>query len=107
MVLDYLKKNRDNPDPELLKRMNWSKEELQSFVDRWEELKRLEANGDEAARRKLRRVYRSLGLRPGGSGRRSEQQRDDKLRGLSDAGRHAPPAPFADKFRAYKRGISR
>ena len=106
MVLEYLKKQQDDPDPELLKRLKWTPEQLRKFVEKWEHLRQLEEQGDEAARRKLRRIYRSLGLRPGGDERRAVRRQQDRMRGLSDAARSKPPAAYADKFRAYKRSVA-
>ena len=106
LVLDYLKNQQDNPDKTLLKRLGWTPEELREFVARWETLRALEQQGDQDAKKKLDRVYRSLGLRPGGGDRQSVNRTDDRQRGLSDAARNKPPASFAEKFRAYKRGVA-
>lgn len=106
MVLEYLKKQQSDPDPELLKRLQWTPEQLRQFVDRWEALRKLEERGDSKAKKKLERIYRSLGLRPGGQQRRAVRQVQDRQRGLSDAARSKPPASYADKFRAYKRSVA-
>ena len=52
LVLERLKDQQQDPDPELLKSLGWTKEELQQFIARWEELKR-------AARRRSCRPGRS------------------------------------------------
>src|SRR5262249_40590779 len=42
LALEHLKKElrKDQPDPELLKRLGWTRGELESFVNRWEQMRR-------------------------------------------------------------------
>ena len=40
LVLERLKDQQDEPDPELLKSLGWTEEELQAFLARWEAMKR-------------------------------------------------------------------
>ncbi|MFN5394660.1 MAG: hypothetical protein ACK5EO_12160, partial [Planctomycetota bacterium] len=35
MLLDYIDRQRDQPDPDLLKRLNWNTEDFRKFADRW------------------------------------------------------------------------
>ena len=39
LVLERLKDQQHNPDPELLKRLDWTPEDLQQFLARWEQMK--------------------------------------------------------------------
>lgn len=46
LVLDYLKRQRQQPDPELLKEMNWTEQDLRNFVDRYQRARDLTANAE-------------------------------------------------------------
>jgi hypothetical protein len=107
LVLDYLKDQQQNPDPGLLDRLGWTRDELQQFLTRWESLRR-SARQDPAAGRELDEALRSLGLRAARPQPRSAAGPDDAVRGLRDAGsQSAPPASYLDQFRAYKKGTAR
>jgi hypothetical protein len=107
LALQHLKDQQNNPDPELMKRLGWTKEELNAFLRRWDELKRA-AKEDKEARPELDEAYRSLGLRPANAARRTLDQRDDTTRSMRDSGaRSEPPAGYADQFRAFRKGVSK
>lgn len=107
LVLDYLKDQEDQPSDELLEELNWSKEDLQRFISRWEEAKRAAAQ-DEAAKRELSEALRSLGLRPPSDQLRRSESKSDNLRGLGDVGPSStPPQKYLDQFRAFKKGAAR
>ncbi len=61
MVLDYLKRQKDQPDPELLKKLNWTEKDLKSFVDRWQRAKD-DAMRDPKKQKELEDSLKSLGL---------------------------------------------
>ncbi len=46
LVLDYLKRQRQQPDPELLKEMNWTEQDLRNFVDRYQRARDLTASAE-------------------------------------------------------------
>jgi hypothetical protein len=107
LVIDYLKDQKDQPSKELLDDLNWSKEDLQRFLSRWEEAKRAAAQ-DENAKRELNEALRSLGLRPQADVLRRGQAKSDNVRGLGDVGpSSAPPTKYLDQFRAFKKGAAR
>ncbi|HAY80428.1 MAG TPA: hypothetical protein DCY79_11525 [Planctomycetaceae bacterium] len=107
MVLDRLEDQKENPDPELLKKLGWSKDELNAFLDRWKKLKQA-SQQDAKGERELNESLRSLGLRPPGSRASTRNSQTDNVRGLRDTGtRHRPPPAVLERFNAYKKGISR
>lgn len=103
LALKYLKDQKDNPDPELLKKLGWTKDDLNAFLQRWESLKSSAKEGGEA-KEELNDAYRSLGLRPATDKRRSAATGDDALRGNRDAGaRREPPPGYAEQFKAFRK----
>lgn len=108
LVLNRLKDQQDNPDPELLKKLNWSQDELKEFIGRWEAMKQAAEESERSESRQLDQALRSLGLRRDNVDRRAVQRGDDQVRGMRDAGaRTKPPAEFFEQFNAYRRGIQR
>lgn len=105
MVLDYLKRQREKPDEELLDRLNFSADDLQDFVERWESARQLDETGQPEA---YREQLRSLGLRPPGATSGGAPAVDDTQRGLRDAGnRNRVPERFQEAFDAFRRSLSR
>jgi len=91
---------KENPDPNLLKRINMSKAEAQEFLRRMEQdLNKAKQAGveGEIARNRLR----NLGLRPSSGG-----GQDDALRGLRESAVSRPPAAYREEYRSYtERGV--
>ena len=107
LALEYLKNQRENPDPKLLKELGWTPEELNAFVNRWEALKR-DAKENPARRQELDSTLESLGLRPARDIKRRTTTRSDGAGGNQDAGnRSAPPASYQDQINAFRKGVSR
>lgn len=107
LALQYLKDQKDNPDPEMLKKLGWTKDDLSAFLKRWEDLKSSAKEGGEA-KEELNDAYRSLGLRPAGDKRRSAGAGDDAVRGNRDAGaRSEPPPGYAEQFKAFRKGAGK
>ena len=108
MVLDYLDRQRETPSPELLKRLDWTADELRAFADRWNHLRQSEQNAG-ADSQQIEEALRSLGIRSderGSIGRAT--QSDDQLRGLKDAGNRTPaPVIHRDAFDAFRRNANR
>lgn len=106
MVIDYLKDLESRPNPELLKELGWTPEEMQQFLARWQRLKRGAA--DDSGRRELDESLRSLGLRSPDSKLRQRRVQSDEQRGLSESGdRSQPPAAYRDLFDAFRKGAAR
>jgi hypothetical protein len=110
MVLDYLQQTRDEPDRELLEKLNWSEEDLRRFTDRWQQIREMgENSAAEKGNQELTETLRSLGLQPkSGATQRNTQESADALRGVRDAGnRRPPPAAYRDAFDAFRRAVGR
>ncbi len=101
---------KGEPDPELLKRLAWTKEDAQKFVEQWDAMMRASkttgADGN-TARRELDERLRSLGLRPSGTQLSGDRAKSDQQRGLREGVRSAPPAEYADQFRAFTTGTGK
>ena len=103
LALKYLKDQKDNPDPELLKRLGWTKDDLDAFVRRWEALKSSAKEGGDT-QAELDDAYRSLGLRPAQDKRRRAAAGDDAARSLHDAGaRSEPPPGYSEQYKAFRK----
>lgn len=106
MVLEHLDNQKDDPDPALLKKLGWTKEDLQKFLKRWQSLRR--ASDSENGKKEWNEAVRSLGLRPEGTAVRRGGQQGDEVRGLRDSGeRFNPPPGQLQKYNAYRRSVSR
>lgn len=93
-------------DQELLDELGWTKEDLQAFIDRWERMQD-GAKNKEDGKRELDQALRSLGIRPRDTSLKSNSARDDQARGMKESRRTAPPAEYAEQFKAYTQGTSR
>ena len=67
MVLDYLKDLPDDPKRQLLEELDWSADDLDAFVQRWQELKSAAREDPQGSGRELVESLRSLGLQPEGT----------------------------------------
>jgi hypothetical protein len=107
MVLQHLKDQEHNPDPELLDKMGWSKDDLAEFLRRWESLQK-SADDSPDGKRELDEALKSLGLRDPANRKRSGGTTSDDQRGLRDSGnRSAPPPTYRDLFDAFRKGAAR
>ena len=107
MVLKRLREQQFDPDPELLKKMNWTKEDLAKFLQRWEKMKQKAEEGSPAAQQDYQNALRSLGLTPGGRTRDLKVEKD-KMFGLREDGAvNRPPAEFMDDFNAFLKSRNR
>ncbi len=87
--------------------MNWTKEDLQNFLRRWEEMKQAAKTGNPQAKRQYENALLSLGLEPNTDGR-NVQTKKDKLYGLSqDAAVELAPAEFVDEFSEFLKARNR
>jgi len=112
LALSHLKDElaKDNPDPNLLKRLGWTRGELEKFVERWEQMRDASKTAGEqgtAARRELDETLRSLGLRPRTTSLRATTTGDDKVRGMKESRRTTAPAEYAEQTKAYSQGTAR
>ncbi|HEX5472496.1 MAG TPA: hypothetical protein VFW73_11445, partial [Lacipirellulaceae bacterium] len=103
---DELKKNK--VDNGLLKDLGWSREDLQRFVERWQQRKETAERDDaagKAAKRELDDALRSLGLRRGQLQQSAVQK--DSMRDLKEGYRGPVPLEYRDRLRVYNQGVSR
>ncbi len=107
MVLRRLKDEQHNPDPELLDKLGWTREDLTEFLRRWENLEK-SATESPTGKRDLDEALKSLGLRDPANRRRSGGKTSDNQRDLRDAGnRSAAPPKYREMFDAFRKGAAR
>jgi hypothetical protein len=107
MVLQRLKDEEQKPDPELLDKLGWSREDLAEFIRRWDALQK-SADKTPAGQRELDEALRSLGLRDPANRQRAGGTTSDDQRDLRDSGgRSSPPAKYRDLFDAFRKGAAR
>ncbi len=108
MVLNRLEEERYDPDPDLLDELNWSKDDLNQFLDRWREMKRQAESGtDPAAKRRYEQAIKSLGLSPDARQRKVKGKSDKKTGFKTDSAVNRPPPKIAPAFKAYLRDRNR
>ncbi|MEE3371825.1 MAG: hypothetical protein VX346_21010 [Planctomycetota bacterium] len=106
LVLEKLAEQESNPDPKLLKKLNWNAEDVTEFVRRWKKLKRNAVT--PTGKHELQQALRSLGLKPQETRINQRDARKGRISNLNDAGtRFAPPPGLRKRFNAYKRSVSR
>jgi collagen type III alpha len=101
MALDYLQRQRDQPDPELLKRLGWTEDDLRNFVDRWTAA-RDRAIESKTGRDDYMEDLRSLGLTPK-SDRKNAKGIDDRMKGLKEEGRTRAPKSLQNQYDAFRK----
>lgn len=108
LVLEDLRNQANNPDPELLKEMNWTEQDLKDFITRWDAMKQKAGNGTPQERKRYEDAVRSLGLRPESVRRNVIQSRRDQLNKLSEDGAvNRPPANLANEFNSFLKNRNR
>ncbi|MFN5393678.1 MAG: hypothetical protein ACK5EO_07210, partial [Planctomycetota bacterium] len=107
MLLDYIDRQRDQPDPDLLKRLNWNTEDFRKFADRWREAKeQAKLNPDKRA--ELEETLRNLGLSGAGQKINKLKDRNDGLRGMQEeGGRLRPPEALREQFEAFRKAAGK
>lgn len=106
LVLERLRDQEHNPDPELAKRANLTPQELQEFARRWSQLKK-DAETDPNKARELDEALRSLGLKDPKNRRRAGATVNDKQRDLRDAaGRTQAPSKYREQFDQFRKNSS-
>lgn len=107
MALRRLKDAEHNPDPELLDKLGWTREDLAEFLRRWEALEK-SATETPTGKRDLDEALKSLGLRDPNNRRRAGGKASDNQRDLRDAGnRSAAPPKYREMFDAFRKGAAR
>ncbi len=107
LALDYLKQQKDQPDPELLKRLKWTEEEMKKFLDRWTEAKEF-AKTDPNKKRELDLALKTLGKRLFHDKEQKVIDRDDDLKGfLEEGARVRPPESVRTGFEQFRKAVGR
>jgi len=111
-VLERLKHQLDKNkvDPELLKKLGWSRQDVEQFVHRWEAMQREARQSGpkgDVAKKELDEALRSLGLRPHSTTLKSDSARDDQSHGLKESLRTRPPSEYAEPYKRYIQGTAR
>lgn len=104
-MLDYLKRQREQPDPQFLKEMNWTENDLRNFVDRYQKARDLRAKGEA-----LEKGQDPLSNLRGGSDRASVGPSGiaDNYRDQIDAGSvKRPPENVRKRFEAFQEAFKK
>lgn len=103
LMLEKLEAQRNQPNSELLNRMNWTEEDFREFLDRWQKMKAAAQSGDAEAGRRYAEALRGARLAPGReTGASTVEGRLDSVQGLSeDGGVNRPPADLVPEFNAF------
>ena len=105
-MLDYLTRQREQPDPALLDELDWSDQQFQDFVDRWNRARDLAAEGNEQDRLRWQEQLNALGLNPQNLRLRDGRAADDQFQQMRDAGgRIRPPASLRKQWDAFRRAM--
>jgi hypothetical protein len=111
LALERLKDQlaKDKPDPELMEKLEWTREDIERFVQQWDRLKKsADESGPQgqAARQDLDDALRSLGLRPRGASLSGGQKRDDRVR-LREGRRIAPPPEYQEQWKEFSKATAK
>ena len=101
MILSRLKDQRNNPDQELLDALNWTREDMNRFIDRWEKMQK-EAGQNEEARIRFEKQLKGLGLRPPGAKIRSTLDGDGREDYLEDSAVDLKIPALRSQFQAFE-----
>jgi hypothetical protein len=108
MVLEKLEAQAENPDSKLLEQMNWTREDLQNFMQRWKEMKLKAESGNAADKKRYETALQRLGLIPQSQNSRKVAGERDDLHGLLEDGAiNQPPAHLIERFNAFQKERNR
>jgi collagen type III alpha len=104
LALEYLERQREQPDPELLKELNWTTEDLKKFLDRYQSARTLSAQAEplDASDREMKRLQLETQQTPaiGPSG-----QADDYRQQLDSGGRARPPERLRRQIEQFQKAL--
>ena len=111
LSLEYLEDQlaRQEPKQELLERLGWTREDLESFVSQWKKMRDAASQPgavSRAAGKEYDEAVKSLGLRPSGTELQHGRGRTDAVR-KTDSRRFDPPAKWTERSQAYTRSIGK
>ena len=106
MVLDYLNRQKDQPDPELLRQLDWTPDDLQRFVERWNRARDLADSDQPEERQQWNEMLERLQLVAPEQRVREGSGRNDAFQQMQDAGeRLRAPESLRKQFEAYRKAI--
>lgn len=108
MVLDYLNRQKDQPDPELLEELEWTEQDLKEFVERWNEARELASSVSPEDRLAWQEKLQSLGLKPPTQGARQGAALNDTFQQMRDSGsRVRLPRSLEKQYEAFQKAMER
>ena len=108
MVLDYLNRQKDQPDPELLRELNWSEDDLRKFTERWNKARNLAASPNPEDQKKWIDMLEDLGLNRQAAKSRASATVDDNFQQMRDSGnRTRPPENLRKQYEAFRRAFEK
>ena len=105
LAMEHLQNAIDSNRTDVLDQLGWTREQAQSFLERWESMRRMEESSDPHQRLEFERAVRSLGLRTDGV-RRSQDIPADGKGGQAEGRRSRPPSEYREQFKAYTQGTT-
>lgn len=104
MVLEKLADQKEQPDPELLKDLNWTEEELREFTQKWQAMREKANAGGSKEQERFEEALKSLGLKdPDLNQKAADLGNDDRAGYRQKSGTRNVPSDFARKFRAIQK----
>ena len=111
LVLEYLEDQMETPSPELLRELDWTKDQLRQFAEKWKQLSEQgqKAEPGSADAEAWKEALKSLGLKPDRdrqtlrSGRREFKDKEN----ATETRRYTPPPALIPRFDSYTKGIGK
>ncbi|QDV27661.1 hypothetical protein [Aureliella helgolandensis] len=104
MILDYLNRQKEQPDPELLRKLNWTPNDLQNFVDRWNAARELGTQGTPQDKLRWKEMLQDLQLDRSTQGQRAASTFNDTFQQMQDSGsRMRLPARLQKEYDLFRR----
>ena len=111
LVLEYLEDQMNEPNPELLKELGWTKEQLRQFAETWKQMSEQGRKADPGSpdAEAWKEALKSLGLKPDKERRGLRQARTEfkDKDGATESQRYAPPPSIKKRFQDYTEGIGK
>ncbi len=112
LVLEYLEDQLKNePNPELLKELGWTKDDLRAFAEKW---KKMSEQGQAAEKGEpdfeaWKEALKSIGLTPKNAKPKLNQGRTEfkDNAGATETQRYVPPKSLEKRFKNYTQGIGK
>ncbi len=101
LILEELENQKYDPDPELLEQMNWTQQDLDDFIKRWQAMKQAAQANDTKAKRNYEDSLRALGLSPTTKSRVINAKKDNKFKLNEDGAIDQVPAEYLEQFNNF------